>query len=257
MECIPGRMQSRAGVCHSVTRPASAWDIANWLARRERCKISTKPALKDPKDFRLIGTSVRACGWSGYRHWKGDLRIGCTAAGDALCNSGAKPVPGGKLQTYEAAGAEAVPGVRAVVKIGKEGQAGEGVAVVAENTWAAIQGRAALKVSWDNGSIPEFSSESIRQKLVDTTRACIAKEAAYYAEDDRSRVRDAVPGACAHGTAQLRRGHARGPLRYLGAHAEPAGCADVRARMPSGCQRTCMSHCWEGDSGASSRWTIR
>jgi CO/xanthine dehydrogenase Mo-binding subunit len=50
------------------------------------------------------------------------------------------------------------------------------VAIVAENTWAAIQGRAALKINWDEGSLASLSSESIRQKLVDEMNTVIAKE---------------------------------------------------------------------------------
>jgi len=55
-----------------------------------------------------------------------------------------------------------------------------GVAVVAEYTWAAIQGRAALKVTWDEGAQAALSSASVRKQLIeliDQARARDSSEA--------------------------------------------------------------------------------
>jgi isoquinoline 1-oxidoreductase beta subunit len=108
--------------------------------------------LKDPKDFRLIGTSVPRVDEpaivAGKAIYGLDVRLpGMVFAAVARC-----PVPGGALLDYDAGQAEAVPGVRAVVKVPS------GVAVVAEHTWAAIQGRAALKITWDEGAQAALSS---------------------------------------------------------------------------------------------------
>lgn len=56
------------------------------------------------------------------------------------------PVFGGKVKSYDASKAKAVPGVRQVVQIPT------GVAVIADHFWAAQQGRKALLVTWDNGT---------------------------------------------------------------------------------------------------------
>ena len=56
------------------------------------------------------------------------------------------PVFGGKAAGFDAAKAKAVAGVKDVVATSR------GVAVVAENTWAAIEGRRALTVQWDEGA---------------------------------------------------------------------------------------------------------
>jgi len=56
------------------------------------------------------------------------------------------PVFGGKVASFDATKAKAVPGVKTVVEISR------GVAVVADNTWAAMQGRRALTVKWDEGA---------------------------------------------------------------------------------------------------------
>ena len=59
---------------------------------------------------------------------------------------------GGKVASFDASAAKAVPGVVDVLPISR------GVAVVAKNTWAAIQGRRALKVEWDNSGAEARSS---------------------------------------------------------------------------------------------------
>jgi isoquinoline 1-oxidoreductase beta subunit len=61
---------------------------------------------------------------------------------------------------FDATQALAVPGVRQVVQVPS------GVAVAADNTWAAIAGRRALIVTWNEGANARLSSETIRQQLV-------------------------------------------------------------------------------------------
>jgi len=63
------------------------------------------------------------------------------------------PVFGGKVASLDAADAKKVPGVRDVIQITgwDQYQMPGGVAVIADNTWSAIQGRKALKVTWDEG----------------------------------------------------------------------------------------------------------
>ncbi|MCJ7711950.1 MAG: molybdopterin-dependent oxidoreductase, partial [Chloroflexi bacterium] len=75
------------------------------------------------------------------------------------------PTLGALLDSFDAAKATVLPGVRSVVRIDN------GVAVVAENTWAAIQGRDALEVAWSGGGDPELSSAAIREQLAADARA--------------------------------------------------------------------------------------
>lgn len=109
--------------------------------------------LKDKSRFKLIGT--------GIGHWDApqivagravyglDVRLpGMFFAVIARC-----PVFGGKLSAYDGAAASAIAGVKQVVQLG------DSVAVVAENSWAAIQGRAALQITWDEGKNVIESSE--------------------------------------------------------------------------------------------------
>ena len=68
------------------------------------------------------------------------------------------PVTGGKVKSFNATAAKAVPGVRDVVQIPT------GVAVIADHFWAAKKGRDALKIDWEPGSFASFSSS---QQLTD------------------------------------------------------------------------------------------
>jgi isoquinoline 1-oxidoreductase beta subunit len=78
------------------------------------------------------------------------------------------PVVGGRLRSVDSGGALKVPGVLRIVEIPAfQGppvfQPLGGVAVVARNTWAAMQGRAALKIEWDDGPNAGYESAAFRQ----------------------------------------------------------------------------------------------
>ena len=80
------------------------------------------------------------------------------------------PVYGGKVASYDAADALKVPGVVRVVEIESSPQPAEfnplgGVAVIARNTWAAIQGRTALKIVWDDGPNASYDSVAFKATL--------------------------------------------------------------------------------------------
>jgi isoquinoline 1-oxidoreductase subunit beta len=80
------------------------------------------------------------------------------------------PVPGGRVARYDASAALALPGVHKVVRLPDPTppyafQPWGGLAVVADHTWAALRGRAALKITWDDGSHAAYDSESYRAQL--------------------------------------------------------------------------------------------
>jgi isoquinoline 1-oxidoreductase beta subunit len=80
------------------------------------------------------------------------------------------PVAGGRAARFEATRALAVPGVKQVVAVRSpelpfKFQPLGGVAVVAEHTWAAMQGRAALEITWEPGPNAVYDSKSYRESL--------------------------------------------------------------------------------------------
>jgi CO/xanthine dehydrogenase Mo-binding subunit len=80
------------------------------------------------------------------------------------------PVFGGKPVKFDATKAKAVPGVQSVFQIDPvpEGSfTAGGVVVVAENSWAAIQGRKALAITWDEGPHASESSDGLRKQFLE------------------------------------------------------------------------------------------
>ncbi len=84
------------------------------------------------------------------------------------------PVVGGKALSYDASEALAVPGVESVHELPQGGLAMKfaplgGIAVVASNTWAAIQGREKLKIEWEDGAHGSYSSEPYTAEMIATS----------------------------------------------------------------------------------------
>src|SRR5947209_1837943 len=85
------------------------------------------------------------------------------------------PVVGGKLVSFDAKDALAVPGVEQVIEAQgwpwpSKFQPLGGVAVIARNTGAAIKGRDALKVVWEDGANAKYDSEAYRAELEEAVR---------------------------------------------------------------------------------------
>ena len=144
-------------VTHAASgRKASYGELAGAAAA---LPVPKAPRLKDAKDFRLLGTRVPRIDGpgivSGRCAYGIDTRVpGMLYAAVAVC-----PVRGGKLARYEAGKTKAVPGVRDVVTI--EG----GVAVLADDTFAALSGRDALGVVWDDGENGKLTTEELWNRI--------------------------------------------------------------------------------------------
>jgi isoquinoline 1-oxidoreductase subunit beta len=85
------------------------------------------------------------------------------------------PVWGGKVATVDDGAALAVPGVERVVRLPGAPLPGGflplgGVAVVARNTWAAMRGRNALKITWDPGANADYESGAYKASLQEAVR---------------------------------------------------------------------------------------
>ncbi len=203
------RAENGTVVHEASDRRAGYGELAEAAAQQP---VPEDVALKDPADFRLLGKPRRRLDTpykvDGSAVFGIDVkRPGLLTATVARC-----PVYGGKVASYDDAEARAVPGVKDVVQISS------GVAVVADNYWAALEGRRALKIEWDEGEWAGQSNDQIRA----TFRELAAKPGAVARNDG-----DAA-AALARASRKL---EAVYELPYL-AHAtmEPMNCtADVRA----------------------------
>jgi isoquinoline 1-oxidoreductase beta subunit len=119
--------------------------------------VPQKVALKDPKDFRLIGqptTRLDARAKSSGRQSYGiDMRL----PGMLTAMVARPPVFGAKLKSVDDSAAKAVKGVKAVLRVPVD-RGGEGIAVIAEGYWPAKQGRDALKAEWDTSAVERVDS---------------------------------------------------------------------------------------------------
>jgi len=121
--------------------------------------------LKTPGDFKIIGQrTARIDGRdivTGAAHYGIDTKV----PGMLYASVERPPFRGAKPKKMNESAARAVRGVRTIV------QTERGVAVVAENTWAAIKGRTALAVEWSEPPLDAFDSDAHGKKLEEASRA--------------------------------------------------------------------------------------
>jgi isoquinoline 1-oxidoreductase subunit beta len=115
-------------------------------------------ALKDPKDFKLIGTPLKRLDTPEKTNGKGIFGIDVKLPGMLTAVVARSPVFGGKLKSFNADKTKAMPGVRKVVEVPS------GVAVIADGFWAAKRGRHALQIEWDEGPMADFNSKLQREQ---------------------------------------------------------------------------------------------
>jgi len=164
-----------------VTAAAQTWNVAENACSTEKGavihkasgrrlsygalaeKAATLPvpknvSLKSPKDFQLLGQPLPRLDIPEKVNGKAEFGIDVKRPGMLIARVVKCPVFGGKAESFNAEKAKAVPGVRHVVKISS------GVAVVADNYWAASKGAQALEVKWNEGPLANLSSGEILKK---------------------------------------------------------------------------------------------
>src|SRR5204863_6195002 len=99
--------------------------------------------LKDPKDWKILGTRVKRLDSPPKVDGSAQFGIDAKAPGLLVAVVARSPVFGGTVKSFDAAQAKTVPGVKHVVQIST------GIAVVADGYWSAKKGRDALTVTWD------------------------------------------------------------------------------------------------------------
>lgn len=146
------------------------------VARAATLPVPSDAPLKDPKDFRLLGTRVRRLDTPSKVDGSAVFGIDVTVPGMLIASIERSPVLGGKVKRFDAAHAKSLPGVRHVVELTPSSWMGPkggwaagcaaGVAVVADTYWQAVQGRRALQIEWDEGDTAALDSATIRAALL-------------------------------------------------------------------------------------------
>lgn len=140
---------------------------ATLVADAAKLEPPESPQLRSPDDYRIIGKRQEGVDNLPIVTGKAVYGIDAKVAGMLHASIERCPTVGGDVESYDDKAALAVPGVRKVVKIEAAESAlliQNGVAVIADTTWAALKGRAALKVQWKAGATAE-TTEAFRKQL--------------------------------------------------------------------------------------------
>jgi len=164
---------------HQVVHESSgrALDYRDVVAAAAALPVPAKDQLrlKQPSDFRYIGKGVPIVDLSDMTTGHALYGIDRRLEGMKYAVVARPPVYGSRLGTVDERPALAVPGVERVVQIPSTPPPSGmsplgGVAVVAANTWAALQGRRALKLTWHDGPNAQYDSGTYRAALERSVR---------------------------------------------------------------------------------------
>ncbi|NOS92339.1 MAG: xanthine dehydrogenase family protein molybdopterin-binding subunit [Cyclobacteriaceae bacterium] len=129
-------------------------------------------ALKNPKDYKLIRKPLPRQDTPMKVNGKAVFGLDFKLPGMLYAVVERSPRFQGKVIKWDDTETKKVPGVKHVLKVTRDefGNMREGVAVVADNTWAAMQGRKALKIEWDDSAFPHHSTEELYTKMRDQVK---------------------------------------------------------------------------------------
>jgi CO/xanthine dehydrogenase Mo-binding subunit len=158
------------GVLHGSRKNFLTYgELVDDAAKQPIPNLNTVP-LKNPDDFNIVGRGKPRLEGAAKSNGTAKFGIDSRVPGMQFAVVARCPVFGGKVKSFDAANAKAVKGVRevfAIEPVAAGAFTAGGIAVVADSSWAAMQGRKALQVSWDEGSHVGESSESLRNQFVD------------------------------------------------------------------------------------------
>jgi isoquinoline 1-oxidoreductase beta subunit len=144
-----------------VTHPSSGRKLSyGALAAAAGSQTPLKDvALKDPKDFALIGKPLKRLDTPDKTNGKAVYGIDAMLPGMKFATLAACPVFGGKVGKVDDSAARKIPGVQKIIVLD------DLVAVVGDHMWAAKKGLEALVVTWDEGANAKVSSKDVWQHL--------------------------------------------------------------------------------------------
>ena len=118
-------------------------------------------ALKDASQFKIVGKSRKRLDTPGKVD--GSITFGIDVRLPNMLYAVVErcPVFGGSVASFDDSKTKVSPGVKSVVKISN------GVAVIADSTWAAMEGRRKLTVQWDEGKVAANSTADITKSFAD------------------------------------------------------------------------------------------
>src|SRR5437868_8710279 len=152
----PSACHAESGaVVHDATSKRLGYGVL--AVEASKLPVPANPALKDPKDYKYIGKPTKRLDTPAKVTGKASFGIDVRLPNMQYAVVARCPVFGGKVRSVDDSKAKGIRGVKQVLEIST------GVAVVADNTWSAMEGRRALEIAWDEGSNAAISSDAIRK----------------------------------------------------------------------------------------------
>ncbi|MFI5244949.1 MAG: molybdopterin cofactor-binding domain-containing protein, partial [Gemmatimonadales bacterium] len=171
----PREVAARNGaVVHAATK--RSLPFGRLVARARTLPVPVAPKLKDPSQFRFIGKEMASLDLRAMLTGKATFGQDAKMPGMKIAVILHPPVYGASVAAVDAAAALSVPGVERVITLATTPipsgfQPLGGVAVIAGSTWAALQGRRALKVTWSASPNDTHDSAVYRTALETSARA--------------------------------------------------------------------------------------
>lgn len=146
-----------------VSSSGKSYTYGELVEEAGKLKVNNNPPLKKSSDFTIIGTSVPRMDIPLKTNGEAQFGIDISVPGMLYASVERSPQFLGKIKSYNKEEVLKVPGVKHVFTTSREvyGQTREGVAVLADNYWNAMQGRKKLKVVWDSQGLEKISGETI------------------------------------------------------------------------------------------------
>src|SRR6478672_8799085 len=151
----------RGAVLHPAT--ARRLTYGELAADAARLPVPDKVALKEPKDFKLIGTPAKRLDLPAKIDGTAMFGIDARPPGVKIATLAQSPVFGGRVKRVDDTAAKALKGVRQIVRLD------DAVAVVADHMGAAKKGLAALKIEWDDGPHAKLTTADVARELEQAT----------------------------------------------------------------------------------------
>jgi isoquinoline 1-oxidoreductase subunit beta len=152
----PASCRAERGIIHhdASGKSASYGDVVSDAAQ---LPVPTNVKLKDPSQFKLIGTSAKRIDTPSKVNGTAIFGIDIIVPNMRFGTVAITPVKGGKLASMDEAAARQVPGVHDVIR----NDEGDAVAVIGDHMWAAKKGLEAANLKWDAGENGDVTLETI------------------------------------------------------------------------------------------------
>jgi isoquinoline 1-oxidoreductase beta subunit len=145
-------------VIHAASNRRAAY--GSLVAAATKLPIPAEPKLKTTPEFKLVGKRQPRLDTKSKVNGSAVFGIDLKLPGMKYAFIARAPKFGATVQNIDDARCKAVPGVTSVQKISDSA-----VAVVGDSVWAALSGRRALKVTWNDGTNAGLDSAAIRESL--------------------------------------------------------------------------------------------